>query len=115
MSISRILTNKDRQDEMDDLHESVVRKMIDLYHMLICHSGFGEMSITIRNLKRSQKEIIIHCGKQYRFVVDKPAPGVGSAEWLLNWKHGENDAFCQSNEHMTPEAGAENKEKTAQQ
>jgi hypothetical protein len=24
-------------------------------------------------LKRKQKEVILHCGKQYRFVVDAPA------------------------------------------
>ncbi len=98
-----------------DMHEEVVQKMIDLYHMLICHNGFGELSVETRILKRRQKEVIINCGKHYRFVVDKPTPGVGRAEWLLNWKHGEDDASCQSNEHTTPEAGAQNKEKLAQQ
>lgn len=41
-----------------------------LYNMLAEHDGYGEMSIDFRILKRGQKEIIIHCGKQYRYVVD---------------------------------------------
>ena len=40
-----------------------------LYDELFAHDGFGDMSIQMRFLKRGQKEVIIHCGKQYRFVV----------------------------------------------
>jgi hypothetical protein len=60
---------------MADTHEAVVKKLIDLYHMLVCHNGFGEMSVDIRILKRGQKEVILRCGKQ--------------EEWLFNWKHSE--------------------------
>lgn len=60
---------------MTDSHETVVHKLVDLYHMLVCHNGFGDMSIEIRILKRGQKEVIVRCGKQYRFVVDTPGPG----------------------------------------
>lgn len=76
---------------MSDSHEAVVQKMIDLYHMLVCHNGFGEMSVDIRILKRGQKEVIISCGKQYRFIVDKPGSDPAAETWLVNWKHEDED------------------------
>lgn len=81
---------------MADRHETVVQRMIELYHMLVCHDGFGEMSIDIRILKRGQKEVIIRCGKQYRFVVDAPGDGALPEEWLMNWKHDGDLACCQT-------------------
>lgn len=41
-----------------------------LYEGLIAHDGFGEMRLEFRILRRGQKEVVIHCGKQYRFIVD---------------------------------------------
>jgi hypothetical protein len=36
------------------------------------------MRVELRILKRGQKEVIIHCGKQYRYVVDfSPAASTG--------------------------------------
>ena len=37
---------------------------------MLLHDGFGEMSVETKILKRGQKEVIVHFGKQYRFVVD---------------------------------------------
>ena len=53
----------------------VKKKLISLYNELFVHNGYGEMSVTIKLLRRGQKEIIIHCGKEYRFVVDCKQPG----------------------------------------
>jgi hypothetical protein len=39
---------------------------------VLLHDGFGDIRVEVRILKRKQKEVIIHCGKQYRFVVDTP-------------------------------------------
>lgn len=50
----------------------VLEKIHELYHMLLEHDGFGELRMDVRILKRGQREVIIHCGKQYRFVVDVP-------------------------------------------
>ena len=50
----------------------VLEKIHELYHDLLNHDGFGEMRVEIRILKRGQKEVIVHCGKQYRFIVDVP-------------------------------------------
>lgn len=36
------------------------------------HDGFGEIRVEMKILKRHQKEVILHCGKQYRFVIDSP-------------------------------------------
>ncbi|MEI6891123.1 MAG: hypothetical protein V5783_03025 [Pontiella sp.] len=87
--------------QQSDEHDAVIRKMIDLYHMLVCHNGFGEMRVETRILKRNQKEVIIHCGKQYRFVV-----GPNCADWLSSWKHDEDDMSCQNHEPPTSGNGA---------
>jgi len=55
---------------MADCHEDVKNRITALYNMLAAHDGYGEMSIDFKILKKGQKEIIIHCGKQYRYVVD---------------------------------------------
>lgn len=55
---------------MADCHEDVKKRIDALYSMLVEHDGFGEMSIDFKILKKGQKEIIIRCGKQYRYVVD---------------------------------------------
>ena len=55
---------------MADRHEQVKKRIDALYNMLVEHDGFGEMTIDFRILKKGQKEVIIHCGKQYRYVVD---------------------------------------------
>lgn len=55
---------------MADSHEQVRKRINALYDMLVEHDGYGEMSIDFRILKRGQKEVIIRCGKQYRYVVE---------------------------------------------
>ena len=54
---------------MADGHENVKKRINALYDMLAEHDGYGEMRIDFRILKRGQKEIIVRCGKQYRYVV----------------------------------------------
>lgn len=46
------------------------KRLLELVDELITHDGFGSIRVDIRLLKRGQKEVIIDCGKQYRFVVD---------------------------------------------
>ncbi|WP_211091344.1 hypothetical protein [Pseudothauera rhizosphaerae] len=48
----------------------VVDKLVSLYQEAFDHEGFAEIRIEIRILRRGQKEVILHCGKQYRFTVD---------------------------------------------
>ena len=49
-------------------------KLMSLLDEVLAHDGFGTVRIDVRLLKKGQKEVILDCGKQYRFVVD--APGV---------------------------------------
>jgi len=46
------------------------KKLETLCEELLEHEGFGELRMEMRLLKRGQKEVIIHCGKQYRYVLD---------------------------------------------
>lgn len=53
--------------------EPVLNKIRELIKELHVHDGFGELKVEMRLMRRGQKEIIISCGKFYRFVVDFPA------------------------------------------
>lgn len=55
---------------MADRHEQVKKRIEVLYNMLVEHDGYGEMTIDFKILKRGQKEVLIKCGKQYRYVVE---------------------------------------------
>lgn len=48
----------------------VKKRLLELLDELMAHDGFGSIKVDIRLLKRGQKEVIIDCGKQYRYVVD---------------------------------------------
>ena len=54
---------------MQDCHEEVKKRICALYHMLVEHNGYGELNVDVRILKKGQKEVIIRCGKHYRYVV----------------------------------------------
>jgi hypothetical protein len=45
-------------------------KLLELFDEVITHDGYGDIHVEVKILKRKQKEVILHCGKQYRFVVD---------------------------------------------
>lgn len=51
-------------------NKEVKDKLLKLYDEIFAYNGYGEIEIEMRILHRGQKEIIIRCGKQYRFVVD---------------------------------------------
>ncbi len=50
----------------------VKEKLLALLDDVLQHDGYGDIAVEVRILKRKQKEVILHCGKQYRFVVDVP-------------------------------------------
>jgi hypothetical protein len=63
---------------MSDTNKDVINKIAELYRILFEHDGYGEMTVAMRILKRNQKEIIIKCGCEHRYVVDwKPPKGDG--------------------------------------
>lgn len=55
---------------MSDTNRDVLRKIGELYELLYQHDGFGKMTVEMRILKRNQKEVIVRCGCEHRFVVD---------------------------------------------
>lgn len=65
-------------------NRQVKNKLCEIYDEVFAHNGFGEFRVEMRLLKRGQKEVILHCGKQYRFVVNysgvRPASGYSGSE-----------------------------------
>ena len=61
-----------RSADLGAEHGPILEKIVELYHELFVHDGFGALKVTMRFLKKGQKEVIIACGKEYRFVVDYP-------------------------------------------
>lgn len=51
----------------------VKARLLHLFDELLGHEGYGSLRVDVRLLKRGQKEVILDCGKQHRFVVDTPA------------------------------------------
>lgn len=48
----------------------VKSKLIELFEEMFSHDGHSNMEVKISFLRRGQKEILLCCGKEYRFVVD---------------------------------------------
>lgn len=51
-------------------NEQILTKVRELYLELFRHEGYGDLRIEVKIKKAGQKEVILHCGKQYRFFVD---------------------------------------------
>ncbi len=52
--------------------EDVKNRLENLFDELLRHNGYGQIQIDMRLLRRGQKEVVLRCGKEYRFVVDFP-------------------------------------------
>lgn len=48
----------------------VKERMLKIFDDALRHNGFSEFRVEIRILKKQQKEVIIHYGRQYRYVLD---------------------------------------------
>lgn len=44
--------------------------LLAVFEELFAHDGFASFSVEMRLLKRGQKEVILHCGRQHRYVLD---------------------------------------------
>jgi hypothetical protein len=53
-------------------HDRILEMLFSLYSELFYHDGYGTLKVEMRFLKKGQKEILVACGKEYRFVVDYP-------------------------------------------
>ncbi|MBT9611401.1 hypothetical protein [Aquabacterium sp.] len=50
-------------------------RLLQLLDEVLAHDGYGSIHVDVRLLKKGQKEVILDCGKQHRFVVDHPPSG----------------------------------------
>lgn len=50
--------------------DTVKEELLKIFEDAFQHDGFSDFHVEIKILKRKQKEVIIHYGKQYRYVVD---------------------------------------------
>lgn len=61
----------DNMIKENDCNVSHVEKvMLKTFQYLMAHNGAGKMEVSVKLLKRGQKEVLIHCGRTYRFVVN---------------------------------------------
>lgn len=58
--------------KVESNQQPVKAKLLELMDDILAHDGFGDIRVEVRILKRQQKEVILHCGKQYRYVIDFP-------------------------------------------
>lgn len=52
---------------------AIQQHIAQIFDELLRHDGYGEFKVEMRILKRGQKEVLVHYGKQYRYVLDFPA------------------------------------------
>lgn len=45
------------------------QRCLELLDQLIDHCGYGDMQIDVKMHKKGRKEVIIRCGRHYRFLV----------------------------------------------
>lgn len=57
---------------MNATSADVKTKFSELYDELFSHDGYGRIEVELKILRRGQKEVIVRCGKEYRFVIDFP-------------------------------------------
>jgi|TARA_B110000116_G_scaffold271244_1_gene291454 hypothetical protein len=61
---------------MQDDH--VKKKLIELYEQAVAHDGYSGFKVSVKILKRNQKEVIIDAGPQYRFVIGEVSKHQGT-------------------------------------
>ncbi|MFH1227004.1 MAG: hypothetical protein V1701_03750 [Planctomycetota bacterium] len=49
-------------------------KLLSLFREILEDPGYGELRVDVKALRNGQMEVVISCGKKYRFVL-KPATG----------------------------------------
>jgi predicted Ser/Thr protein kinase len=57
-------------------HRAIQQHLLRIFDELMQHDGYGEFKVELRLLKRGQKEVLLHYGKQYRYVIDFDAAAV---------------------------------------
>ncbi|MFT5448694.1 MAG: hypothetical protein ACI9DC_003879 [Gammaproteobacteria bacterium] len=63
----RRVHHSNRQNTNDE----ALAKLRELYLDVFDHEGYGDLRV----LRRRQKEVVLHCGKQFRYVIDVDSRG----------------------------------------
>lgn len=58
------------QTRTENAAATALAKLASVFEDALAHDGFADIRVDIRLLRRGQKEVIVHFGKQYRYVVD---------------------------------------------
>jgi len=66
----RRIGNRIKEKMETSNNKEILEQFSRLYDEVFAHDGYGDIRLEMKILRRGQKEIIIHCGKQYRYVVD---------------------------------------------
>lgn len=59
---NRVMNN---DDSVDFLNEFVAQ-----FEEMIRHEGYGDIHVSVRNRNSGEKEVVLHCGKEYRYLID---------------------------------------------
>lgn len=52
--------------------DAAKKKLGELFDEVFGHDGYGSIEVDMKILRRGQKEVILRCGKEYRFILDFP-------------------------------------------
>jgi hypothetical protein len=53
--------------------KEIKNRLSSIFDELLRHNGYGQFQVDMRLLRHGQKEVILRCGKEYRFVVEFPS------------------------------------------
>ncbi len=56
--------------EMSQERERAKQQLLKSFDYLFDFNGAGRMEVSMKILKRGQKEVLIQCGRSYRYVLD---------------------------------------------
>jgi len=70
MTVKTVAGKKSKEVQLIEQHAEIFGKIASVYTELFNHDGYGDFRVEMKILRRGQKEIIIHCGKQHRYVVE---------------------------------------------
>lgn len=44
-----------------------LNRFVELFEEMLHHEGYGDMQVSVRNRNPGEKEVVLHCGKEYRY------------------------------------------------
>jgi len=54
---------------MSDQNGRFLHKFMHLYEELLAHKGYGDMAVHVRLVNDNEKEVLLRCGREYRFRI----------------------------------------------